>query len=352
MPTLPNMSLITPTAGADSGTWDDKINAAFALVDAHDHTSGKGVTVPVSGLNINADFAMGGYAVTGLGSIAFNAVTALTTGSKRLFVGSSDNELYWRTNAGTNVKLTSGTSINTSLVGGIVGDYSTVGAEVAYDDANDRYTFKDQTSPSKFWARLASGPVRIYEFGTVESVYVEHAVAAALASSYTVTWPAALPATSTPVQISATGVVSFPSQVGKTKVIGAAEFAIEGTSHAFVYTGTVNLGTSTTDRVVIPIPLSPGDVLTDVVLRLYKASNAANTIFATIYKVAADLTRTAIESNATTANAPGNTTLTVTSSPVTETIADTHHYQVEIYHGAAVAGDSLRSLVVTYNKAL
>ena len=55
MPTLPNMSLITPTLGGDSGTWDDKINAALGLVDAHDHTSGKGVAIVSAALNINAD---------------------------------------------------------------------------------------------------------------------------------------------------------------------------------------------------------------------------------------------------------------------------------------------------------
>ena len=44
------------------------------------------------------------------------------------------------------------------------------------DDAGKRYTFKDQTAPTKKWARLASGPVRIFEYNTTESVYVEHAV--------------------------------------------------------------------------------------------------------------------------------------------------------------------------------
>lgn len=210
MPTLPNMGMITPTVGADSGSWDDKINACFVQVDEHDHTSGKGVLVPVAGLDIDADFAMGGNAVTGLGSIAFNAVTALSAGSKRLFVSSSDNELYWRTNAGTNVKLTDGTSINTTLVGGIVGDYSSVGASVSYEDSNKRYKLLTQTAT---WARLATGPVRIYEYNTSESVYVEHAVAAALAASYTVTWPAALPGSTAVVQISSAGAVSFSNTI-------------------------------------------------------------------------------------------------------------------------------------------
>lgn len=209
MATLPNMNIVLPTLGQDSGQWDDKLNAALTLVDAHDHTNGKGPRVPTAGININADLAFGGFGPTGLGKAAFNAVTALASGSKTLFVNSADNELYWRTNGGTNVKLTSGTSINVTLVGGIVGDYSSVGAEVAYDDANKRYTFKQQGSP-KPWARIATGPVRIYEYNTTETVYVELAVDATLGASYTITLPAALPAADGAVlQITAAGIVSY-----------------------------------------------------------------------------------------------------------------------------------------------
>ncbi len=206
MTTLPNMGIILATPGGDSGSWDDKINAGFGLVDAHDHTPGKGVQIPTAALSIDDDLPFGGFGATGVGRVAFNAVTALVAGSKTLFVSSSDNELYWRTNSGTNVKLTSGASINTTLVGGIVGDYTSVGAALAFDDANKRYTFKDQSAK---WARLASGPVRIFEYNTTESVYVEQTVDAALAASYTVTWPAALPGSTVFMQISTEGVVSF-----------------------------------------------------------------------------------------------------------------------------------------------
>ena len=38
MPTLPNIVMTTPVLGAANGTWDDSINACFALIDAHDHS--------------------------------------------------------------------------------------------------------------------------------------------------------------------------------------------------------------------------------------------------------------------------------------------------------------------------
>lgn len=219
MTTYPNMGLAVPTQGGDSGTWDDKINACFALIDAHDHTSGKGVQIPVAGLNIDTDLPMGSHGLTGVGRVDFTPIATLAAGANVLFVDLNDGELYYRTTGGTNVKLTLGTSINTTLVGGIVGDYTSVGAEVAYDAANKRYTFKDSSSPTKKWARLASGPVRIYEYNSTDSVYVEHAVDAALASSYTVTWPAALPGATQMVTITDAGVVAFDGVLGANQNI-------------------------------------------------------------------------------------------------------------------------------------
>lgn len=208
MPTLPNMGLITPTLGADKGVWDDKINAMAGQIDAHDHTAGKGLKITPAAMTINADLPFGGNAATGLGKVAFTAVTALAAGLTTLFVNTADGELYWRTAGGANVKLTAGSSINTTLVGGIVGDYTSVGAEVAFDDANDRYTFKQQGSPHT-WAVMASGEVRIYETGTSESVYVGQKAPAALAASYAVTWPLALPAAAQPLVSAADGTLSF-----------------------------------------------------------------------------------------------------------------------------------------------
>lgn len=315
MPTLPNMGLITPTAGGDSGSWDDKINAAFVLVDAHDHTPGKGVLVPIAGLNINADLPMGGFFIANVGKVSFSAIAAPSTGSKAIFVNSADNELYWRTNGGVNVKLTSGTTINASLIGGIGGDYASVGAEVAYVDADATYTFKDKQTPKK-WARLQSGPHRIAEFNTNEAVYVELAAPAALAASYTVTWPTAVPGVQSLMQMSTAGVMSlggsgidhdvslaanrsFQLAVGTGKYKHGAKSLRQG----FLATGTVNgagsgctnngsnpgvgFPISSTNYIMVPIPLHQDAVVASITLyfsaavgagvvaRLYEGANAA-----------------------------------------------------------------------------
>lgn len=206
MTTTPNMGLTKPTLGGSSGEWDDDLNESLDAIDAHDHTAGNGKRVPVDGFSFDEDLPAQGHGITGLGRIAFSQIAA-PSDAISLFVNTADNELYWRTFSGTNVKLTSGSTLNTSLVGGIVGDYSTVGAEIAYDDANDRYTFKQQGAP-KTWARLASGSVRIYETGTTESVFVGLNTPGALAASYDITWPLAVPASTSLMLMDASGNVT------------------------------------------------------------------------------------------------------------------------------------------------
>lgn len=212
MTTLPSMSLVLPTRGAPgSGLWADAMDAALALIDAHDHTTGKGTRVPTAGMNINADLTFSGlYAPTNLQRASFASVAALSSNNKSIFVG-TDHELYWRSNAGANVKLTSNAALNVAaFAGGIGGDYTSVGAAVAFDDAGDRYTFKQQGG---VWARMASGDVRLFETGTSDAVFVGLAAPAALASSYTMTFPTALPGSTSLAQVSSAGVISASNTV-------------------------------------------------------------------------------------------------------------------------------------------
>ncbi len=223
MPTLPNIGLITPTLGGDAGVWDDKINACFALLDAHDHTSGKGVAITPAAIDIDDDLDMAGNALVNVDQLEFTARAVLAAGSNIFFVNTSDNELYFRSSGGVNIQITNAGALDISGVGGIAGDYASVGAEVAFSDADQVYTFKDQSSPSKKWARVACGPVRIYENDTTESVYVEITAPASLAGSYTVVLPEAVPATSArPVRMNTNGALTVDTPVRSYGIGGAA----------------------------------------------------------------------------------------------------------------------------------
>lgn len=210
-PTLPNTGVAIPALGGDSGSWDDELNTAWGNYDEHNHTPGKGLLVPVAGISIDADLPMGGHALNSLGKIAFSAVAPLAAGSKALYVSSVDGELYWRSAGGVNVKLTSVSALNTALVGGIVGDYTAAAAEVAYDDANDGYTFKQQAPFN--WARIDCGGIRIHEFNTLEALYVGVKAPAALAASFDVTLPLAAPVSTSIVLMDSAGVFSATNTV-------------------------------------------------------------------------------------------------------------------------------------------
>src|ERR1044072_6827003 len=104
MTTTPNMGIDKPTLGGDAGAWDDKINAALDQIDAHDNSSGKATTVKTNGISINADLTFSSlYAPINLHRLTFASIVALTSNNKSLFVNAANNELTWRSNAGTNV---------------------------------------------------------------------------------------------------------------------------------------------------------------------------------------------------------------------------------------------------------
>jgi hypothetical protein len=361
MPTLPNMGLVTPTPAGDSGTWDDKINACFALVDAHDHTpAGNGVPITAAALDIDDDVSFSGHTLTSLGKISFSTIAAPSTGSKNLFVNTADNELYWRTNAGTNVKLTSGASINTTLVGGIVGDYTSVGASVAYIDADATYTFKDQNGK---WARSASGPVRLYEFNTTESVYVELAAPAALAVSYTVTFPTGAPAATTTLKMDSSGNLSTAG-LPITVPINAASYASHTGdggnargAHAFSQDGywflPTSSGSRSTARLVVGVPVVQGDVITAWSTAVFKSSSNANTLEVRLYKITGTTTPAAqvgaTGTNAGNANGAG-TCAGTTSLPVTVGAGESYYFEISQTAASPSAADRVHATTVTITR--
>lgn len=257
MPTLPNTGVITPTLNGDAGTWDTKLNDALANYDSHDHSIGKGVRITPAAININADLPLNSsWGITAANRITFASV-ANPAVNKSTFVsdgtgGLVANELYWISNTGTAVRMTNGSALNVAaFTGGIGGDYAAVGAAVAFDDAGDRYTFKQQ---SNVWARLASGDVRLFETGTSESIFVGLAAPAALAGSYTITMPLTAPGSTSLVQMDSSGVLTASNTVANALTLSSAlQVNAAVTSTSTVATTGANL-TSNGHRVQVKAP--------------------------------------------------------------------------------------------------
>ena len=209
------MNLVYPVSGDTTDTWGVVLNTLLGLVENHDHTSGKGSLIRSAALGINADVSWASYALTAAKAIAFveQAPAAMTLYSSALFASSADHNLYWRNSSGTNVQITSGSTLNVSIVGGIGGDYAAVSAIEDFTDATHSYGLRQQVGLGvRQYAKLFTGDVSLYEFkvnGTagvpVNAVTLKSP--ASLASPYSMTWPAALPSQAAPLTIDASGVV-------------------------------------------------------------------------------------------------------------------------------------------------
>lgn len=103
MAITPNMSLDKPTPSVDIGpAWATRLNADLDLVDAHDHSVGKGTKVTPAGLNINVDLPMGGKRLTGSGGVVFQAVGTIS--NQQLY--SDGTNLFYQDGAGVLMQLT------------------------------------------------------------------------------------------------------------------------------------------------------------------------------------------------------------------------------------------------------
>jgi len=123
--TSPNMGLIVPAVG-DAGTgYATNISNALNTVDAHDHTTGKGVKVPAAGLNINADLSFASHRASSLYAVAFSQLANTSTDLTNEAITDVLGQPYWRDNGGVIKKITlagdaltiaNGTSITGALL--------------------------------------------------------------------------------------------------------------------------------------------------------------------------------------------------------------------------------------------
>ena len=125
------LGLDLPTVSVTLGPeWATKINDAFEVIDLHDHSSGKGVQVPTSGLNINANLDFNEYKPFDLMATQYKSQASELTGSSNInSVYVKTGDLYYTNNSGVAVQITSGGSVVTSAgaiqtveIQGIVGD--------------------------------------------------------------------------------------------------------------------------------------------------------------------------------------------------------------------------------------
>jgi hypothetical protein len=358
----PNMALVLPTNHGSADTWDTILATVFGLIDAHDHTTGKGVQVPSLGLKINADvpWTYGGtsYAITSLLAAAFTPSPAAGVASytSAMFVNSADGELYWRTAGGSNVKMTSGTALNVvAFSGGIGGDYSAVGALASFDDASDSYWLQQQGSPRP-WAGLRVGNLDIYQQAASIVNRVRISSPSALAASYAITLPAALPGSTVALQLSAAGQLTASNTFATSPKFTTAETLHISACDAQTATGGPTFATSgngwtlgtSTQRIVYPLRL-PRDAQINAWRIIIRKISAAGTITGQLYKYdASSLTETAVGAAATYPASSGYTVLQVTG--LTENISTQAVSYYLALTGGGTTGDAAYHAELDYTR--
>lgn len=104
-----DLPIVSVTLGPE---YANQNNAAFEKIDEHNHSSGKGVRVPTSGLNINANVDFQENKPYDVLSTQYISNDATLTGANNInstYV--TGGNLYFTNSSGTAVQLTNGGSV-------------------------------------------------------------------------------------------------------------------------------------------------------------------------------------------------------------------------------------------------
>lgn len=206
MPTTPNMNLILPVPTETPGpTYATQQNTAMDVIDAHDHTAGNGVLIPTAGIGVDADFPFNSFDATDVRSVRFDDHdSALGESTDLGCTYVAGGNLFFNDSSGTQIQLTAGGALNAASIGGIGGDYSTSTASVFYQSIDETFYFTSDTNTP---ADMNAGSVSVRE-PAVSTNAIKIKSATSLASSYDLTLPATVPASTKVLSMSSTGVLA------------------------------------------------------------------------------------------------------------------------------------------------
>ena len=211
--TTTHMALDLPVVGSTPGpTYATKLKEALETVDEHDHSSGKGVKIPATGLNIQTDLELNGNQLTEVEAVEFTSQSATLSGNEKIY--SVEGELYFNNDAGTPVKITSGSGLNLASTGTIGGDYGGVGvnADVSYSDLSKVFSF---TRESGVGAEITCSDLNL-QHPVTGTAPVTIKAPNITSGSYDITLPTAQADTDDVIAFTSAGVASFRSIDGTT----------------------------------------------------------------------------------------------------------------------------------------
>jgi hypothetical protein len=201
-----NMNLVSPTVGSTSGpTWANNLNSDLSIIDAHDHSPGKGVPITPDGMSITGDLAFNSHNITGARSLRLSAITlgSLAAADVGCLI-ESGVDLYYVDGNGNQIRITQSGSV-AGASGTITG--LTSPASAAYSAGSSTFTFQ---SASNTAAILDAASVIIRKT-SASSSGITLTAPVALASNYSLTLPAAPPSSTSILAMDSSGNVTAPA---------------------------------------------------------------------------------------------------------------------------------------------
>jgi hypothetical protein len=204
--TSPNMGLTVPAPGQELGPqWANDINASLTLIDAHDHSPGKGVPITPSGMNITSNLGFNGNFITGLGAEVYTAQSGDPTSGYSTYTKGVD--LYYKDGNGNVVQITSGGGVN-----GSPGSISnlTSPASASFVSASGTFVWQQAASTA---ANMDAGTLIIRYPGSYPSPsgnYIAIEAPASLATGFALTLPASLPGSQSFMTMDTSGNITAP----------------------------------------------------------------------------------------------------------------------------------------------
>lgn len=164
-----------PTAGVTPGpTWASQISTALTYLKTHTHdgTATEGPQLGSNALSINADLSFNNsYAATGMQHTTYySQASSASVDNKSVYV--LNNDLYYKNNSGTAVRLTNGSS-TAQTTEGIFGNYRNTGGTAYFDTSNDLFSFMSSaTTPTYSEANIADNTIALAK-GIMEDLILQ-----------------------------------------------------------------------------------------------------------------------------------------------------------------------------------
>lgn len=207
-----NMNINVPTVGVTSGPqYATDINNAFMTVDAHDHSSGNGVSITPAGLNISSDLSFLGNNATVLKSARFQVQSSpLATASDVGCLYVSGSDLYFNDVSGNQVRITQS--------GGVAGSPGSISglsspASATYVSGSQTFVWQSDAATA---ANMDAGSLILRNI-TASSYGLTLNPPNAMGANYSLTLPS-LPASQKIMTLDATGAMSAPYSVDNSTI--------------------------------------------------------------------------------------------------------------------------------------